>query len=101
MTKKSIDMLACSIDTLSTKNPITIIKNKITGTDKSALGLMPLSFPLKIKRKLNKRERIVVDLFFLHEKSQEEIAHRLNISQMHISRILKSSVITLKKYLTE
>lgn len=51
--------------------------------------------------KLNKRERIVVDLFFLHEKSQEEIAHRLNISQMHISRILKSSVITLKKYLTE
>ena len=50
--------------------------------------------------KLNKRERRIIYLRFYGGLSQSEIAKRLNLSQMHISRLLIQIIKKLKKQLT-
>lgn len=42
------------------------------------------------------RERIILQRRFFDEKSQEEIAEELNISQMHVSRLLRHGIETLR-----
>ena len=41
--------------------------------------------------RLPDREREIVSLRFFDELSQSEIAERMGISQMHVSRLLRSS----------
>lgn len=50
---------------------------------------------------LNKREQIIVQLFYFEGYSQTKIAERLNISQMHVSRLLRGAIKSLKKILVE
>lgn len=46
------------------------------------------------------REREIVTLRFFHAMSQSEIAARVGISQMHVSRLLSRTLETLRKQLT-
>lgn len=48
-------------------------------------------------RHLPPRERTIVALRFLEDMTQSEIADRLGISQMHVSRLLRSSLDTLRE----
>jgi len=47
------------------------------------------------------RERKIVYLRFFHDLSQHEIAQRLGISQMHVSRLLRQSLERMRDALEE
>ena len=48
---------------------------------------------------LDPRERIIVYLRFYENVSQTEIAKRLNVSQMHVSRLQARALAKLKQFL--
>ncbi len=48
---------------------------------------------------LDKRGQMIVQLFYLVDYSQTEIAERLGISQMHVSRLLREAIKNLRKIL--
>jgi RNA polymerase sigma-B factor len=48
---------------------------------------------------LPERERTILDLRFREELSQAEIAARVGISQMHVSRLLRRTLATMKEML--
>jgi RNA polymerase sigma-B factor len=48
---------------------------------------------------LDQRERMIVTLRFFQDMSQAEVAARLNISQMHVSRLQARALSNLKKWL--
>lgn len=50
---------------------------------------------------LGPQERRVLEMSFFEGHSQSEIARRLNVSQMHISRLLRRSLAQLKQLLEE
>jgi RNA polymerase sigma-B factor len=50
-------------------------------------------------RRLPSRERTIVALRFLDDLTQSEIASRMNISQMHVSRLLRASLDQLREEL--
>lgn len=52
-------------------------------------------------RTLNKRGQMIVQLFYFEGYSQTEIGERLGISQMHVSRLLRQAIKSLKKILAE
>ena len=47
--------------------------------------------------KLDERERIALRLRFFEDMTQSQIADRLGISQMHVSRILRAALDTLRR----
>ncbi len=47
--------------------------------------------------RLSPRERLVVELRFVHELTQTEIAERIGVSQMQVSRILRRALETLRQ----
>ena len=49
--------------------------------------------------KLPPRERAIVALRFLDDLTQSEIAARMDISQMHVSRLLRASLDQLREEL--
>src|SRR5579864_2857497 len=50
---------------------------------------------------LDKRERIIIFLRFYENMSQTEVAKRLSVSQMHVSRLQQRALDKLKRYLKE
>ena len=48
---------------------------------------------------LNPRERAIMAMRFYDELSQSEIAKRLGISQMHVSRLQRAALEQLRQYL--
>ncbi|MDQ6824008.1 MAG: SigB/SigF/SigG family RNA polymerase sigma factor [Candidatus Eremiobacteraeota bacterium] len=50
---------------------------------------------------LDRRERIILYLRFYENMSQTEVAKRLNVSQMHVSRLQQRALEKLKKFLKE
>jgi RNA polymerase sigma-B factor len=50
---------------------------------------------------LDRRERLVLHLRFVEELSQPEIADRIGVSQSYVSRMLRSSLATLKGELSD
>jgi len=78
----------CFLDSLSQENHE--FRNLFNEIDlKEALGT------------LNKREQMIVQLFYFDDYSQAKIAERLGISQMHVSRLLKQAIKSLKEILVE
>ena len=51
--------------------------------------------------KLGKRERLIIYLRFYKELSQTEVARRLNISQMHVSRLQHRALRQLRLFLSD
>lgn len=52
-------------------------------------------------RKLGKRERLIIYLRFFKELSQTEVARRLSISQMHVSRLQQRALRQLRTLLSD
>lgn len=78
----------CFLDSLSRENQEDL--NLFDKIDlKEALGA------------LNKRGQMIVQLFYIDGYSQTKIAERLGISQMHVSRLLKQAIKSLKEILVE
>jgi RNA polymerase sigma-B factor len=50
-------------------------------------------------RRLPAREREIVRLRFGHDMTQSEIAERIGVSQMHVSRLLRSAIAVLREEL--
>ena len=50
---------------------------------------------------LNEREKTIIHLKFYLDLSQTEIAKRLDISQMHVSRLQRSALIKLRQAISE
>jgi RNA polymerase sigma-B factor len=48
---------------------------------------------------LEDRERAIITLRFFHDLSQAEVASRLNISQMHVSRLQTRALTNLRKWM--
>ncbi|ETR66229.1 MAG: hypothetical protein OMM_13079, partial [Candidatus Magnetoglobus multicellularis str. Araruama] len=70
---------------------------KDTALDSKVLDKESLS--VAISQTLNRREKRIIYLRFYDNLSQSEIAELLNISQMHVSRLLNRSLEKLKKHL--
>jgi len=51
--------------------------------------------------KLTKQQQVVITLYFYQDLKQKEIADRLGISQMQVSRLFRQALAILKKYLIE
>ena len=49
--------------------------------------------------KLGKRERLIIILYYYHELNQQEIAKKLGMSQMHVSRLQRQAMESLKRLL--
>lgn len=52
-------------------------------------------------RHLNERERLIVYLRYYKDQTQSEVAERLSISQVQVSRLEKSILQHLKEYLNQ
>jgi len=50
---------------------------------------------------LDERERQIVELRFFHELTQSQIASEVGISQMHVSRLLRRALATMRGRLEE
>jgi RNA polymerase sigma-B factor len=50
---------------------------------------------------LDERERQIVELRFFHEMTQSQIASEVGISQMHVSRLLRGSLATMRGRIEE
>ncbi len=48
-------------------------------------------------RALPKRDQIVLHLRFVEDMTQSQIAERIGVSQMHVSRILRAALDTLRR----
>ena len=50
-------------------------------------------------KRLNKREKHIIDLRFFEGKTQMEVAKEIHISQAQVSRLEKSALKTMRNYL--
>ncbi|MEA2629444.1 MAG: polymerase sigma-B factor, partial [Chloroflexota bacterium] len=50
---------------------------------------------------LTPRERAIMAMRFYEQMSQSEIARRLGISQMHVSRLQRAALEQLRKYMPQ
>jgi RNA polymerase sigma-B factor len=50
---------------------------------------------------ISERDRTVLHLRFVDDMTQSEIAERVGVSQMHVSRILRSTIEKLRKQIPE
>jgi RNA polymerase sigma-B factor len=53
----------------------------------------------QLMEKLPERERTILRLRFFEDMTQSEIAARLDISQMHVSRLLRRTLLELREQL--
>ena len=51
--------------------------------------------------RLDPRERLILHLRFYEGRTQTEIANRIGISQMHVSRLIRNSIENLRLYMLE
>jgi RNA polymerase sigma-B factor len=72
------------------------------GADETALDNVEAREALrKVIARLPDRERRMLTLRFFGEKTQREIAEELNISQMHVSRLLTRTLTRLRDYFVD
>ncbi len=69
-------------------------------TDKKLLNIVDKIDLEKAIATLNKREQMIVQLFYFEGRSQTKISERLGISQMHVSRLLRQTIKNLNRILT-
>jgi len=53
----------------------------------------------EVMGRLNKREQMILQLFYSEGYSQTEISKRLRMSQMHVSRLLRQAIGNLRKFM--
>lgn len=79
--------------------PLTL--NDLIGEDDASLWKIEQYDDLKAAVEcLDNREKLIIYLRFFHDLSQTEVAERLNISQMHVSRLQHKALKRLKELMT-
>ena len=82
---------------------VTVAETLITGvTEEANRGLDPLVETENIKRALEmlpKRERQIIHMRFFQNLQQMDIAKKLGISQVHVSRIMIAGLAKVKRML--
>ena len=79
--------------------PVTL--NDSIGADDASLWKIEQYDDLKAAVEcLDNREKLIIYLRFFHDLSQSEIAERLNISQMHVSRLQHKALKRLRQLMT-
>lgn len=72
------------------------------GADEPAFALVDDRVSLRpLIEQLPERERRILRLRFFEDLTQSQIAHRLGVSQMHVSRLLTATLTTLREGLHE
>lgn len=56
---------------------------------------------VELVRRLPDRERTIIELCYFRGESQEEVAHRLGISQPHVSRLVRASIAWMREQMVE
>jgi RNA polymerase sigma-B factor len=80
--------------------PLTL--NDSIGVDDTSLRKIDQYDDLKAAVELlDNREKMIIYLRFFHDLSQTEVAERLNISQMHVSRLQHKALRRLKQLMTQ
>jgi len=51
--------------------------------------------------RLDPRERLILHLRFFEGMTQTQVAARVGISQMHVSRLIRKSIENLRQYMAE
>jgi RNA polymerase sigma-B factor len=101
--------LGAAHEMLSLDSPVAVGGEAAPLTLKDALGdldvdLERIEFRDEVQaalRKLDRRERAIICLRFFNELPQSEVARRLQISQMHVSRLQQRALQRLKSILIE
>lgn len=79
-------------------SPLTLAEF-IGGEDGALLGVEAFEDLRDAIQNLDDRERLIISLRFFSDLSQTEVAHRLKISQMHVSRLQQKALRKLKALL--
>jgi RNA polymerase sigma-B factor len=74
-----------------------VLANRLGDNDPSFLGVDDRSVLAPALDRLPPRERAIIEMRFVDGLTQSEIALRIGISQMHVSRLLSSSLRTLRR----
>ena len=77
------------------------ISDALGGTDPSLERVEMRDVLERAMSHLNERERRIMAMRFFDEMSQSEIAKRLGISQMHVSRLQRAALEQLRRHLPE
>jgi RNA polymerase sigma-B factor len=80
--------------------PLTL-SDSIGGEDLQLEQLSAYDDLKEAMEKLDRRERMILHLRFYHELSQTEVARRLHISQMHVSRLQNRALRRLREILSD
>lgn len=74
----------------------------VLGTPDPTLGAIEMQMMLRSAiESLDERAQMVIRLRFFEDRSQPEIAERIGISQSYVSRILRETLIDLRKRISE
>jgi RNA polymerase sigma-B factor len=63
--------------------------------------LIRLDDALTSLSRLDERQSRIIELRFFHEMTQSQIASEIGISQMHVSRLLRKSLATMRGRIQE
>jgi len=77
----------------------TKIVNFLGKEDKELKGIIDKIGVEEILDRLGKREQLIIILYYYHGLNQREIAKKLGMSQMHVSRLQRQAMESLKKLL--
>jgi len=80
--------------------PLTL-SDTVGGTDTSLESVQVYDDLKDALASLDDREKMVIYLRFFHDLSQSEVAQRLRISQMHVSRLQAKALAHLRRLMTE
>lgn len=111
--KVSEEEILMAMESNEASNPISLDAQLDSGNDSASLfdlvgrldaGLWEFESYQDLRsamEKLHAREREVISLRFFEEMSQAKIAHKLNISQMHVSRLQQRALGRLRDILSD
>ena len=73
----------------------------VGGEDENLKNLLSHGDLAAALEKLEEREKAIITQRFFQDMSQAEVAKKLNISQMHVSRLQQRALASLKRYMAE
>jgi RNA polymerase sigma-B factor len=79
----------------------TTVAETLAGTDTGPSRIDDRELVAELLNLLSPRDRRVVELRFFAERSQRQIAEELGMSQMHVSRLLRKALTTLRDSLND
>lgn len=77
------------------------VAETLAGTDVGPTRIDDRDLVAGLMHRLDQRDRKILELRFFAERSQRQIAEELGMSQMHVSRLLRKALVTLRDSLDD